>query len=872
MAFRWAACSRRRLVLQNWSKLSYNPIVNGSSKDPSAAWETVAGGEWRFSDNVGQIYSTRDWVSWRSAGAVKAFPRGDCPSLLPLPRTTPGSGPAPPNSTTPTHVHLTSGSPYKTWMAAGRYTDGAPGTAGVWEPLQPCAAGRAACGQCGDSGQTYAAKNFYDPVSNRTLLWTWAGVRPNATMALIREMTWNSELQQLQFSPIAEQAQLRGPVLAKRTAVAVAAHGEAWLASGANQSETSVVWQLPAEPGRFGVVTMGAGAGTSATTGGYFWIEYLPQSHSATVGYHSGGTAGNGVLSPALSRVMPGTNLRGMDLKVVSNYQGNWSQCQALCDALAACEAWTWCRNCPDTTKCCLKSGIPAPAKSANASMEEMVSGVKSPLLTDRCPMGANHSACAPSDTLRLAPTERTVSLRVFTDRTFAEAYWQGGRVVMTASTPPSTNASVAVASTVAVTAQAATVWSVKGIWASPDEVLATPRAKVDDRAADPGGYAVSVSTTLLRGSGSTLGVSVAGPRQNGTHFLGMFRADANLSALDLRYRGYCPPGGCAETTPPWTTTAPIKFWSLNSEKTLSSFSVHVVNYRVPLHFVVCDNALQEKCVGSAMVTFERMQCEPTGVHLARTATAGELRATWQSGEPAAAMRWRPAEETEWRIVTATTSTYTKEQMCGLPANMSIGWSDPGFIHTAVFDPGSAAAEYAVGSVACASDALGPLWSQAWSVAATAGDTATVMLVGDMGEAPRDHPGSSHHWQMPQPTEVVDAMTLRASGSSAAYDAILHVGDLSYATGYTSIWDSFMRQIEPLAAAHPYLTSPGNHERDSPGTGAFQHGDDSGGECGVPFNARFIMPAGDAQTKPGPQPGAADPRAPYYSQDVGPMQ
>ena len=79
-------------MLQNWSKLSYNPIVNGSSKDPSAAWETVEGGEWRFSDNVGQSYSTRDWVSGRSAGAVKAFPRGDCPSLLPLPRATPGSG------------------------------------------------------------------------------------------------------------------------------------------------------------------------------------------------------------------------------------------------------------------------------------------------------------------------------------------------------------------------------------------------------------------------------------------------------------------------------------------------------------------------------------------------------------------------------------------------------------------------------------------------------------------------------------------------------------------------------------------------------------------------------------------------------------
>ena len=386
--------------------------------------------------------------------------------------------------------------------------------------------------------------------------------------------------------------------------------------------------------------------------------------------------------------------------------------------------------------------------------------------------------------------------------------------------------------------------------------------------AARTSSFEVSVSTNRLRGSGATLGVAVSGPVQNGSHFLGMFVQDANLSALDPKYRNFCPPGGCAETTPPWTTTAPIKFWSLNNGKTLSSFSVHVVNYRVPLHFVVCDFALLEQCVGSPVVSFERMVCEPTGVHLAHTATAGELRTTWQSGEPTAALRWRTFGEDEWQVINATSSTYGQTEMCGVPANMSIGWADPGFIHSAVFRTGGEAAEYAVGSLDCASDALGPLWSDAWHVSASPRETATAMLVGDMGEAPRDHPGSAHHWQMPQPTEVVDAMSARAS--SVAYDAVLHIGDLSYATGYTSIWDGFMSQIEPLAAQIPYLTSPGNHERDSPGTGAFQHGDDSGGECGVPFNARFIMPAGDAQTAR-PQPNTSDLRAPFYSTNVGPM-
>lgn len=73
-------------------------------------------------------------------------------------------------------------------------------------------------------------------------------------------------------------------------------------------------------------------------------------------------------------------------------------------------------------------------------------------------------------------------------------------------------------------------------------------------------------------------------------------------------------------------------------------------------------------------------------------------------------------------------------------------------------------------------------------------------------------------------------------------DLVVHPGDLAYATGYASEWDRFMAQIEPLSSAVPYLTSMGNHERDFPGSGNDIGNGDSGGECGVPTQARFHMP------------------------------
>jgi hypothetical protein len=61
-----------------------------------------------------------------------------------------------------------------------------------------------------------------------------------------------------------------------------------------------------------------------------------------------------------------------------------------------------------------------------------------------------------------------------------------------------------------------------------------------------------------------------------------------------------------------------------------------------------------------------------------------EMRITWttyNSGSPA--VRWGTVPGQYTKEVAATTSTYTREQMCGAPAN-STGWHDPGVFHSAV--------------------------------------------------------------------------------------------------------------------------------------------------------------------------------------------
>ena len=107
--------------------------------------------------------------------------------------------------------------------------------------------------------------------------------------------------------------------------------------------------------------------------------------------------------------------------------------------------------------------------------------------------------------------------------------------------------------------------------------------------------------TDPVRGSGSILAVTVESqcgkaippakgwcPHPFEWYWFGMFTSDANLSAI-AEYHNYCPPGGCAPTTPPWVATSPIKFWKLPRycPGFSKSYEVFLVNYRKPVVFAV---------------------------------------------------------------------------------------------------------------------------------------------------------------------------------------------------------------------------------------------------------------------------------------------
>ncbi|KAA3680468.1 acid phosphatase type 7 [Paragonimus westermani] len=77
-----------------------------------------------------------------------------------------------------------------------------------------------------------------------------------------------------------------------------------------------------------------------------------------------------------------------------------------------------------------------------------------------------------------------------------------------------------------------------------------------------------------------------------------------------------------------------------------------------------------------------------------------------------------------------------------------------------------------------------------------------------------------------------------------SFDVVLHVGDFAYNmdTDNARVGDTFMRQIEPIAAHVPYMTAVGNHEV------AYNFSN---------YKARFSMPGGDGESQ-------------FYSFNLGP--
>ena len=258
-----------------------NPIANNTGRDPSTAWQTPAG-EWRFTSYGSEIFGSLDFKAWYHIGQQKTFPGGECPSFFPLPATTPGAGAAPADAGTPTHVYKASHSG-KDWMSVGSYTAGAPKTLGTWTVM-----GKEVLI---DTGQFYASKDFYDPVGKRRINWGWAQIAygpwndgspwDSSAHTLPREVTWNPELQQLVFSPLVEQSQLRGSIVGQLKAQALPANKSLSLGlprGAGNQTELVVSFERPTVAVKLTVEVMVGGAGTGVA----FTIDYTPPAADAT--------------------------------------------------------------------------------------------------------------------------------------------------------------------------------------------------------------------------------------------------------------------------------------------------------------------------------------------------------------------------------------------------------------------------------------------------------------------------------------------------------------------------------------------------------------------------------------------------------------
>ncbi len=449
-------------LLKEWMKPDYNPIVNGTQRDPSTAWQTPDG-EWRLTTFDTIIYGSMDFKNWYKIDEQPNFAHGECPSFFPLPRTTPGAGPAPEGAETPTHVHKASHG--GDWMNVGTYKANGRGQNGDWNPTPGVPFEEVKI----DMGNFYASKDFYDPVKKRRINWGWAQVPPASTQTLPREVTWNPELQQLVYSPLEEQDQLRGEELANMDKTVLNAKQTLtlgnWADSKGNQSEIFATFPVPSEAGAIGVVVMADEDG-GTSTGMFFYANFTQDAIDAlksgkkanvTVGAATGGSSATG--SSGYARVMKDTDIAGDDYNVTDVNYKDYETCQKACDDDGKCQAWTYVVRPPKYASCCLKNNIPR-----RESRKGMISGVKDPSSIPTDP--------GTLDTLRMSPNDKEVTIRVYTDNTFTETFWQNGRVAMT-KTPTITTPALAAVYSDRATTVSVQAWTVDPIWVTPEEILA---------------------------------------------------------------------------------------------------------------------------------------------------------------------------------------------------------------------------------------------------------------------------------------------------------------------------------------------------------------------------------------------------------------
>jgi len=295
-----------------------------------------------------------------------------------------------------------------------------------------------------------------------------------------------------------------------------------------------------------------------------------------------------------------------------------------------------------------------------------------------------------------------------------------------------------------------------------------------------------------------------------------------------------------------------------------------VQNMRTDVFFIYVSGGIQYPSIVAASRTVRQLWPErPQHAHLALGASAGAMRVYWQAGGSVAApgVRYGPCGGPRSGFAAGRAAPgrqYTKRDMCDRdvqPAGRH-GWLPPGNLLEATMSglvPGELYC-YSYGDRSTG-------WSEERQFKAPPGSTArrpiTIAAFGDMGQTEPD--GTWHHsWDFDNRGELPSANTTAALFKDEAVELVLHIGDISYAVGYLSEWENFFRQIEPVAGRRPWMTAIGNHEMGV--LDSFYSGTDSGGECGVPYNAHFPFASQDPESL-APLHG----RKPWYSFAYGPV-
>ncbi|KAJ4961969.1 hypothetical protein NE237_021879 [Protea cynaroides] len=299
---------------------------------------------------------------------------------------------------------------------------------------------------------------------------------------------------------------------------------------------------------------------------------------------------------------------------------------------------------------------------------------------------------------------------------------------------------------------------------------------------------------------------------------------------------------------PPLLCSAPIKYQYANystadySKTGNGTLSFLLINQRADFAFALFSGGISNpKLIAMSNTIAFAYPNAPLYPRLAQGKIWNEMTVTWTSGyglnESEPFVEWGRQGETQIRSP-AVTLTFTRESLCGPPAT-TVGWRDPGFIHTTFMKElwPNAMYTYKLGhKLINGSYVWSPMYSFKASPYPGQDSLQRVIIFGDMGKGEAD--GSNEYY--PQPGSL--NTTKQLINDLNNYDIVIHNGDITYADGYLSQWDQFTAQVEPIASTKPYMITSGNHERDWPNTGSFYTNTDSGGECGVLAETMFYVP------------------------------